>query len=261
MPAPRHARPSRYRPAAAVTAVALGAAAVAVPLAASATPAAPRAPVEPANGDSHVLRLAFARVPAGARPSLPATVTARPGDTLSAIAARACGNPGDYWALAYNNGLADPDRIFAGQVFRIACQAAAGAVARRYGSPGSPPSSSPARYVSHGSGDGDGDSDDAGTAPVYRHPSGAVVTSVSGTFAGSGAMQRCIIARESGGNPRAVNPASGAGGLYQFLPSTWHALGYSGLPEDAPVWEQNQAFSKEVAQDGGYSAWTPYDGC
>lgn len=38
-----------------------------------------------------------------------------------------------------------------------------------------------------------------------------------------------MIARESGGNAQAVNPASGAGGLYQFLPGTWQSLGYSGL--------------------------------
>jgi hypothetical protein len=31
----------------------------------------------------------------------------------------------------------------------------------------------------------------------------------------------CIIARESGGNPRAVNPRTGASGLGQFLFSTW----------------------------------------
>ncbi|NIW35893.1 MAG: transglycosylase SLT domain-containing protein, partial [Gemmatimonadetes bacterium] len=30
-----------------------------------------------------------------------------------------------------------------------------------------------------------------------------------------------IMACESGGNPNAVNPASRASGLFQFLPSTW----------------------------------------
>jgi len=40
----------------------------------------------------------------------------------------------------------------------------------------------------------------------------------------SGASSRtaeCIIARESGGNPHAVNSRSGAAGLGQFLPGTW----------------------------------------
>jgi hypothetical protein len=180
----------------------------------------------------------------------PPVVAVRPGDTLSAIAGRACGDPGDYLALAYNNDVANPDLIYAGQVFKVACQAAAQAIADRYGLMGSSPPSSPVTYVSHGSGDAE-----APQQPVSR----PTVTSVSGTI-GSGTMQQCIIARESGGNAQAVNPSSGAGGLYQFLPSTWQALGHSGLPENASVAEQNQAFAQEVAQ-GGYSAWSSYDGC
>lgn len=78
-------------------------------------------------------------------------------------------------------------------------------------------------------------------------------------YASSG-MTGCIIARESGGRANAVNPRSGAGGLFQFLPSTWHKLGYGGLPEYAPVSVQWQAFYKQVSISG-YSAWTPYDGC
>jgi hypothetical protein len=76
----------------------------------------------------------------------------------------------------------------------------------------------------------------------------------------SGGVVGCIISRESGGNPRAVNPYSGAGGLFQFLPSTWRSLGFGGLPEDASVATQWAAFDKEVALSG-YSAWTPYDVC
>ena len=183
-------------------------------------------------------------VPAAhAREAAPATYTVRPGDTLSAIAGRACGNPGDYLALAANNNVADPDLIYDGQVFKIACQAAAQALARY-----APPAGGPAHYQA------------AAAPPVtdaVQQPARPVVTSVSGTV---GSVQACIISRESGGNPRAVNPASGAGGLYQFLPSTWQSLGFSGLPEDAPVAEQDQAFADEVAQSG-YSAWAAYDGC
>ena len=43
--------------------------------------------------------------------------------------------------------------------------------------------------------------------------------------------------RESGGNPRAVNPA-GYYGLFQFSPSTWAAVGGTGNPADASVEEQ-----------------------
>lgn len=32
---------------------------------------------------------------------------------------------------------------------------------------------------------------------------------------------RCVIAHESGGNPRAENPTSTASGLFQFIDGTW----------------------------------------
>lgn len=89
-------------------------------------------------------------------------------------------------------------------------------------------------------------------APV-THP--AQVVSASG-----GSFQSCVIQRESGGDPSAVNAASGAGGLYQFLPSTWSSLGYSGSPQDASVATQNAAFNKLYAEDGT-SPWAPSDGC
>jgi hypothetical protein len=49
------------------------------------------------------------------------------------------------------------------------------------------------------------------------------------------ALARC----ESGGNPRAVNPA-GYYGLYQFSPSTWRSVGGSGLPSRASSAEQTR---------------------
>src|ERR1700722_16381030 len=110
----------------------------------------------------------------------------------------------------------------------------------------------------------------AAPAAAARPASGASVSggaSVADTVASAaarratpGSFRSCVIRRESSGNPRAVNPSSGAGGLYGFLPSTWHGLGFSGLPENAFVAEQNYAFAKEYAQSGT-SAWAPYDGC
>ncbi len=92
-------------------------------------------------------------------------------------------------------------------------------------------------------------------------PAPAAATSPAGTSSvAPGGFQACVIARESGGNAQAVNPASGAGGLYQFLPSTWQSLGYSGLPEDAPVSVQNAAFQQAYAQSGT-GPWAPSDGC
>ena len=82
--------------------------------------------------------------------------------------------------------------------------------------------------------------------------------------AGLGGFEACVISRESGGNPRAVNPSSGAGGLYQFLPSTWASLGfasaYPGGAQTAPVSVQRAAFAKLYAE-AGTSPWAPYDGC
>ena len=103
-------------------------------------------------------------------------------------------------------------------------------------------------------------------APAVAAPAAAPAavtqpaSTLTATYSGGSGYQACVIAAESGGNPSAVNPSSGAGGLYQFLPSTWAALGHSGLPQNASVAEQNQAFQQEYAQSGG-AAWSPYDGC
>ncbi len=88
----------------------------------------------------------------------------------------------------------------------------------------------------------------------------APVQQATASYSGSGGFQSCVIQAESGGNAGAVNGSSGAGGLYGFLPSTWQSLGYSGLPENASVAEQNAAFDKEYSQSGS-AAWSAYDGC
>jgi hypothetical protein len=63
-------------------------------------------------------------------------------------------------------------------------------------------------------------------APPPRPP----MTSQSYTSGGSPRAE-CIIRHESQGNPRAVNPRSGASGLGQFLPGTWKSTpqGRAGL--------------------------------
>ena len=48
------------------------------------------------------------------------------------------------------------------------------------------------------------------------------------------ALARC----ESGGNPRAYNPAGPYYGLYQFMESTWRSVGGVGLPHQASASEQ-----------------------
>lgn len=55
---------------------------------------------------------------------------------------------------------------------------------------------------------------------------------------------------ESGGSYTEVNPSSGAGGAYQFLPSTWQANGGQGLPQNASPAEQDRIAAKVYAEQG-----------
>ena len=62
---------------------------------------------------------------------------------------------------------------------------------------------------------------------------------------------------ESGGNPKAYNPAGPYYGLYQFSESTWHAVGGVGLPIDASPSEQTyraQILYNAAARASGRSA-------
>ena len=186
----------------------------------------------------------------------PAHYTARPGDTLSGIARHEYGSAADWPALWWINrhAVPNPDVIAAGQRLTLSTwhprpawlDRAARAAITAPGPAPARPASAPTAAVA------------ATTGPA---PAPAAGTSPAGTSsAAPGGFQACVIARESGGNARAVNPASGAGGLYQFLPSTWQSLGYSGLPQDAPVSVQNAAFQQAYAQSGT-SPWAPSDGC
>ncbi len=65
----------------------------------------------------------------------------------------------------------------------------------------------------------------------------------------------CTWQPESGGNPSAVNPSSGAGGYYQIMPSTWAAYGGTGAPQNAPMSEQT-AIAQKIYHSQGPSAWT-----
>jgi uncharacterized protein YabE (DUF348 family) len=58
---------------------------------------------------------------------------------------------------------------------------------------------------------------------------------------------------ESGGNPRAVNPA-GYYGLYQFDTGTWRSVGGSGLPTSASAAEQTYR-AKLLYKQRGRSPW------
>ncbi|GAB3592792.1 hypothetical protein GCM10027446_14070 [Angustibacter peucedani] len=79
-------------------------------------------------------------------------------------------------------------------------------------------------------------------APVGDLPSG-----------GDGLNWAALAQCESGGNPRAVNPA-GYYGLYQFSLATWHGVGGSGNPIDASPAEQLKR-AKILFARGGAGQW------
>jgi LysM repeat protein len=166
-------------------------------------------------------------------PALAVTAyTVHPGDSLSAIAAKDCGSAAAWPHLyAANRSLigADPNLILPGQHFKVSTAACRFKVT-------------------------------ALTAPMATTP--LQPTSVS--TVGLSGFEQCVISRESGGNPRAQNPTSTASGLYQFLLTSWYAIGYGaaypGGAKTAPVSVQQQAFHKAYALYG-VSWWRPYDGC
>ncbi|MDQ1026885.1 uncharacterized protein YabE (DUF348 family) [Streptomyces umbrinus] len=59
---------------------------------------------------------------------------------------------------------------------------------------------------------------------------------------------------ESGGRPGAVDSSGTYGGLYQFDTRTWHSLGGSGRPQDAPAAEQTFRAKKLYVRRGA-SPW------
>jgi resuscitation-promoting factor RpfC len=186
-------------------------------------------------------------------------VTVRPGDTLSSISKREYGSARRWPALWWTNRhhVHNPSNIRVGQRLTLSdwhpskpwiTKAALAAIPVP-----PPPAPAPAPAAAP-----------ATSAPVASAPAPAPATSTpvqaTGSYGASSGYQNCVIQAESGGNASAVNPTTGAGGLYGFMPSTWHALGYSGSPQSAPVSVQNAAYAKEYARSGS-SAWSPYDGC
>jgi nucleoid-associated protein YgaU len=179
--------------------------------------------------------------------------TVRSGDTLSSIARKVYGHASRWPALWWKNrgAVPNPDSIRVGQRLYVSRWHPIRAWLMTRATRAIP---APAPVRQHSS------SPAAPSAPAPAPAQHATPVAASSGSGAPGSFQSCVITRESGGNPSAVNASSGAGGLYGFLPSTWQALGHSGLPENASVAEQNQAFQQEYAQSGG-SAWSAYDGC
>jgi muramidase (phage lysozyme) len=70
------------------------------------------------------------------------------------------------------------------------------------------------------------------------------------------AIPKAIVMCESGGNYGALNPSTGAGGAYQFLPETYKGLGGKAeAPHLAPKEEQDRLAAKLWADGQGRGNW------
>lgn len=178
--------------------------------------------------------------------------TVQDGQNLSDIAQARYGDE-SAWPLIYwanHKHVKWADKIQVGQVLSLPTWTGTVPQPPRYTSPPPPP---PVRVVVHRAHSTGGSVAYSGTRTYHR-------AYASGTYSGSGSMERCIIHAESGGNSQVMN-SSGHYGLYQFSYSTWVASG--GSPSSfghASVSEQQRAFHTAVAARG-YSDWTPYDPC
>ncbi|KPI00913.1 Transglycosylase-like domain protein [Actinobacteria bacterium OV450] len=78
------------------------------------------------------------------------------------------------------------------------------------------------------------------------------------SVAGADGLDWAALAQcESGGRPSATDASGTYGGLYQFDVTTWHSLGGSGRPQDAPGPEQTYRAKKLYVQRGA----TPWPHC
>jgi hypothetical protein len=183
-----------------------------------------------------------------------ARYTVRSGDTLSSIALTVYHDP-DAWPVLYwanRNQVRWANNIETGEVLTVPARPGRLPAAPRQLGPTRAPVAQPTII-----------DQDAGR-PASSVTSVTSVTSAPArtatTYTGESSFQKCVIARESGGNSQVMN-SSGHYGLYQFSASTWAA--YGGNPADfghASAAEQNRVFDNAIAA-GGQSNWSPYDGC
>lgn len=86
--------------------------------------------------------------------------------------------------------------------------------------------------------------------------SGSVQGLIRSVFGGYAGQALAVAACESGYNPNAVNPSSGAAGVFQFLRSTWATTSYAGYsPFNA--WANVNAAHQVFVRDGySWREWT-----
>jgi len=91
-------------------------------------------------------------------------------------------------------------------------------------------------------------------APKPAAPKPTTAPAPQGGGSAPNAFLACVRQRESGNNYQAVNPSSGAGGAYQFMVSTWRAMGGYGLPQNADPATQD-AMALKLYNQAGRSPW------
>lgn len=98
-------------------------------------------------------------------------------------------------------------------------------------------------------------------APTTRQPLPAPprATQAASGGAAPGGFLSCVRQRESRGSYTVVNGSSGAGGAYQFLPSTWQgsgAAGRTGVPRaEMATPAQQDAEAQRLYASSGRSPW------
>jgi hypothetical protein len=214
--------------------------ALSVPSAAHAVAPAKQAHLEPAQDDAHVSYHADVRLPAFravAAPGADLLYTVKPGDTLSGLSGKFCGNPADYPALAAANGIRDADLIFVGAMIRIACRAAVQAITGRSPAPAALDNAAPPARVTSMSG--------------FLGCSGleALWESAGGNSADA-FMAAEIAMAESGGNQYAHSPTDDFG-YWQINASNGSLATYDAY---------GNARSAIILSDNGtnWSPWTTY---
>ncbi|MEV0283848.1 transglycosylase family protein [Kribbella sp. NPDC050820] len=165
---------------------------------------------------------------AGAGAAFATDYTVKSGDTLSEIAEA---NGADWRELARINNLEDPDLILIGQTLKL---------------DGVEKATAPRKVTAK-------KTETKKVRKTERKTERKARTSRSEDRSSSSvsmsAAWRKVAECESGGNPRAVNPA-GYYGLFQFDLQTWRSVGGSGNPAKASAAEQLMRAKKLYAQRG-----------
>jgi LysM repeat protein len=169
---------------------------------------------------------------AGAGGAFAADYKVKAGDTLSEIAQA---NGADWHHLAKINNLKDPDLILIGQTLSLDGVTKAAAPAKKRVTAKKVETKKVRKTERK-----------VRSSRSEDRPASSGRANLSGAWA---KVANC----ESGGNPRAVNPA-GYYGLFQFDLQTWRSVGGSGNPAKASAAEQLMRAKKLYAQRGA-SPW------